>query len=222
MDAPTIPVSIDSSEGNFRDVPAAADAFPAVTIVAILASLGEVIRGIHEYLQGVPVEEDMSTLRFRMSMIEEENASLRGKIRTMEAIEMVTRKEEDSLRAPDVWSLQSTDFNTSVDVCQMIPKKRFSKDRQPMTKLTQKKVQVCLGAKNRTASQLLKAELCMHQSLHYLRSEDSSHTARFKEGKALVMPKKNRRYSLSPGKANVVDDALIMKEREPTVKSSKP
>ncbi|GJW77319.1 putative reverse transcriptase domain-containing protein [Tanacetum coccineum] len=55
----------------------ATDAFPAVTIVAILASLGEAIRGIHEYLQGVPVEEDMSTLRFRMSMIEAENASLR-------------------------------------------------------------------------------------------------------------------------------------------------
>ncbi|GJV22416.1 putative reverse transcriptase domain-containing protein [Tanacetum coccineum] len=59
MHAPTIPVSIDSSKGNFGDAPADADAFPAVTIVAILASLGEAIRGIHEYLQGVPVEEDM-------------------------------------------------------------------------------------------------------------------------------------------------------------------
>ncbi|GJV70631.1 hypothetical protein Tco_1490626 [Tanacetum coccineum] len=98
MDAPTIPVSVDSSEGNFGDAPAAADAFPAVTIVAILASLGEAIRGIHEYLQGVPVEEDMSTLRFRMSMIEAENASLRGKIRTMEAIETVTRSQERRTR----------------------------------------------------------------------------------------------------------------------------
>ncbi|GJZ90586.1 hypothetical protein Tco_0662513, partial [Tanacetum coccineum] len=54
MDAPTIPVSADSSEGNFRDdidigldvvhpVPVDADAFPAVTIVAILASHGEPI-----------------------------------------------------------------------------------------------------------------------------------------------------------------------------------
>ncbi|GJT73415.1 hypothetical protein Tco_1032701, partial [Tanacetum coccineum] len=50
----------------------------------------EAIRGIHEHLQGVPIEEDMSTLRFRMSMAEVENASLRGKIRTMEAIETVT------------------------------------------------------------------------------------------------------------------------------------
>ncbi|GKD06509.1 hypothetical protein Tco_1181483 [Tanacetum coccineum] len=65
MDAPTIPVSVDSSEGNFRDAPAAADAFPAVTIVAILAT---------------------------------ENASLRGKIRTMEAIEMVTHRQERRTR----------------------------------------------------------------------------------------------------------------------------
>ncbi|GJR12163.1 putative reverse transcriptase domain-containing protein [Tanacetum coccineum] len=94
MDAPTIPVSVVSSEGNFVDAPAAADAFPTVTIVAILASLGEAIRGIHEYLQGVLVEEDMSTLRFRMSMIKAENTSLRGKIRTMEAIEIITRSQE--------------------------------------------------------------------------------------------------------------------------------
>ncbi|GJX21396.1 hypothetical protein Tco_0224073 [Tanacetum coccineum] len=34
--------------------------------------------------------EEMSTLRFRMGMAEAENASLRGKIKTMEAIETVT------------------------------------------------------------------------------------------------------------------------------------
>ncbi|GJS47039.1 hypothetical protein Tco_0597160 [Tanacetum coccineum] len=76
IDAPTIPISADSSEGNFRDdidigldvvhsVPVAADAFPAVTIVAILAT---------------------------------ENASLRGKIRTVEAIETVTRSQEKRTR----------------------------------------------------------------------------------------------------------------------------
>ncbi|GJS57389.1 putative reverse transcriptase domain-containing protein [Tanacetum coccineum] len=54
MDAPTIPVSVDSSEGNFKDdidigldvvhlVHVDADAFPAVTIVAILANHGEAI-----------------------------------------------------------------------------------------------------------------------------------------------------------------------------------
>ncbi|GKA62760.1 hypothetical protein Tco_0762279 [Tanacetum coccineum] len=53
MDAPTIPVSVDSSEGNFRDAPAAADAFPAITIVAILASLGEAIRAENASLREV-------------------------------------------------------------------------------------------------------------------------------------------------------------------------
>ncbi|GJX43362.1 hypothetical protein Tco_0260038 [Tanacetum coccineum] len=60
----------------------------------ILASLGEAIRGIHEYLQRVPIEEEISTLRFRMGMTKAENASLRGKIRTIEAIETVTCSQE--------------------------------------------------------------------------------------------------------------------------------
>ncbi|GJW05599.1 hypothetical protein Tco_1568022 [Tanacetum coccineum] len=109
MDAPIILVSADSSEGNFKDdidigldvvhpVPVAADAFPAVTIVAILASHVEAIRVIHEYLQRVPIEEEMSTLRFMMGMVEAENASLRGKIRTVEAIETVTRSQEKRTR----------------------------------------------------------------------------------------------------------------------------
>ncbi|GJZ03335.1 hypothetical protein Tco_0536610 [Tanacetum coccineum] len=109
MDAPTIPVSFDSSERNFKDaidicldvdhpVPVIAYAFPVVTIVTILASLGEAIRGIHEYLQGVPIEEEMSTLRFRMGMAKAENASLRSNIRTMEAIETVTRSQEKRTR----------------------------------------------------------------------------------------------------------------------------
>ncbi|GKA60933.1 hypothetical protein Tco_0760340 [Tanacetum coccineum] len=69
-----------------------------MTIVTILASHGEAIRGIHEYLQGVPIEEEMSTLRFRMGMAEAENASLRSKIRTIEAIETVTRSQESMTR----------------------------------------------------------------------------------------------------------------------------
>ncbi|GJZ96772.1 hypothetical protein Tco_0669106 [Tanacetum coccineum] len=109
MDAPDIPVSADSSEGNFRDaieigvdvvhpVPVAVDAFPAVTIVTTLSHHGEAIRGIHEHLQGVPIEEDMSTLRFRMGIAEAENASLRSKIRTIEAIETVTHSLERRAR----------------------------------------------------------------------------------------------------------------------------
>ncbi|GKE52778.1 hypothetical protein Tco_1487934, partial [Tanacetum coccineum] len=122
MDAPTIPVCADSSKGNFEDdidigldvvhpVLVAADAFPAVTIVAILASHGEAIRGIHEYLQGVPIEEEMSTLRFRMGMTEAENASLHGKIRTMEAIETVTRSQERRTRREMERQLASVQFS---------------------------------------------------------------------------------------------------------------
>ncbi|GJZ78274.1 hypothetical protein Tco_0642946 [Tanacetum coccineum] len=79
-------------------VPVAAVAFPAMTIVTTLARRGEAIRGIHKHLQGVPIKEDMSTLRFRIGMAEAENASLRGKIRTMEAIETVTRSQERKAR----------------------------------------------------------------------------------------------------------------------------
>nr|GFC19092.1 hypothetical protein [Tanacetum cinerariifolium] len=61
MDAPIIPVSADSYEGNFRDtidievdvvhpVPVFVVAFPIMTIVTTLARHGEAIRGIHEHL----------------------------------------------------------------------------------------------------------------------------------------------------------------------------
>ncbi|GKG62088.1 hypothetical protein Tco_0631992, partial [Tanacetum coccineum] len=58
----------------------------------------EVIRGILEHLQRVPIEEEMSTLRFKMGMAEVENASLRGKTKTIEAIETVTRSQEKRAR----------------------------------------------------------------------------------------------------------------------------
>ncbi|GJR74582.1 hypothetical protein Tco_0086947 [Tanacetum coccineum] len=80
MDAPIIPVFDDSFEGNFGD---------AIDIGVDV---------LHPHLQGVPIEEDMSTLRFRMGMAEPENASLRGKIRTMKAIETVTHSQERRAR----------------------------------------------------------------------------------------------------------------------------
>ncbi|GJZ75314.1 hypothetical protein Tco_0639779 [Tanacetum coccineum] len=80
MDAPTILVSVDSSEGNFGDaidigldvdhpVPVAADAFPAVTIVTILASLGRLFEAFMSICKG-----------------------------TMEAIKTVTRSQEKRTR----------------------------------------------------------------------------------------------------------------------------
>ncbi|GJV24726.1 hypothetical protein Tco_1377421 [Tanacetum coccineum] len=106
MDAPTILVSAEENLGdpiNIRvDIihpePVVAVAFPAAAVVRIQAQHGEAIRGILEHLQRVPIEEEMSTLRFRMGMVEAENASLRGKIKTMEAIKMVTRSQEKRAR----------------------------------------------------------------------------------------------------------------------------
>ncbi|GJW45378.1 hypothetical protein Tco_0074177, partial [Tanacetum coccineum] len=103
MDAPTILVFADSSKGNFGDmidmgvdvihlVPVALVVFPAATVVRTLAQHGEAIRGIHDHLLGVPIQEELTALRFRVDVTE--NASLRATIRTMEAIETVTRNHE--------------------------------------------------------------------------------------------------------------------------------
>ncbi|GJX29061.1 hypothetical protein Tco_0237140 [Tanacetum coccineum] len=102
---PTIPVVDDSSEGNFRDtvdigvdvihpVPVALVVFPATTVVTTLALHGEAIQGIHEHLLGVPIHEELTALRFRVDIVEAENASLCATIRTMEAVETVTRNHE--------------------------------------------------------------------------------------------------------------------------------
>ncbi|GJW07372.1 hypothetical protein Tco_1569795 [Tanacetum coccineum] len=80
MDAPTIPVSVDSAQGSFRDMidigvdiihpePVAAVSFPSAV-------------------------EELTALRFRVDIVEAENASLRVRIRTMEAIETVIRNHE--------------------------------------------------------------------------------------------------------------------------------
>ncbi|GKE66426.1 hypothetical protein Tco_1520587 [Tanacetum coccineum] len=105
MATPTIPVPVDSSEGNFGDtidigvdvihpVPVALVVFPAATVVMTLAQHEEVIRGIQEHLLVVPIQEELTDLRFRVDVAEAENASLRATIRTMEAIETVTRNHE--------------------------------------------------------------------------------------------------------------------------------
>ncbi|GJS35736.1 hypothetical protein Tco_0534118 [Tanacetum coccineum] len=106
MAAPTILVF---AEENLRDPidikvdiihskPVAAVALPAAAVVRIQSQHGEAIRGILDHLQGVPIEDEMSTLRFRMGMVEEENASLCGKIKTMEAIDTVTLSQEKMAR----------------------------------------------------------------------------------------------------------------------------
>nr|GEY17130.1 reverse transcriptase domain-containing protein [Tanacetum cinerariifolium] len=63
-------------------------------VIRTQAQHREAIRGIFEHLQGVPIEEEMSTLRFKMGMAKAKNASLRGKIKNMEAIETITHSQE--------------------------------------------------------------------------------------------------------------------------------
>nr|GEV85275.1 hypothetical protein [Tanacetum cinerariifolium] len=78
MDAPTLPVSTGKNLGDPIEIrvdnvhPALADVFPAAT--------------------------EMNALRFRMGMEEEENASLRGKIKTIEVIDIITRRQEKMAR----------------------------------------------------------------------------------------------------------------------------
>ncbi|GKF36264.1 hypothetical protein Tco_0113022, partial [Tanacetum coccineum] len=105
MAAPTIPVSADSVQGSFRDtididvdvihpVPVASVVFPAATVVMTLAQHEEAIWGIQEHLLRVPIQEELTSLWNRVDIVEAENASLRATIRTMEAIETVTRNHE--------------------------------------------------------------------------------------------------------------------------------
>ncbi|GKD00602.1 hypothetical protein Tco_1170876 [Tanacetum coccineum] len=106
MAAPTTPVF---AEENLRDpieirvdvvhpAPVAAVAFPTATVVRTLAQHGEAIRGIQEHLLGVPIQEELTALRFRVDIAEAENASLCAMIRTMEAIESVTHNHERQAR----------------------------------------------------------------------------------------------------------------------------
>nr|GFC40030.1 hypothetical protein [Tanacetum cinerariifolium] len=79
MDAPTLPVSAEKNPGDPIDIrvdivhPTPADVFPTATV-------------------------EMNALRFRMGMVEEENASLCGSIKTMEAIDTITRRQEKRAR----------------------------------------------------------------------------------------------------------------------------
>nr|GEW72711.1 hypothetical protein [Tanacetum cinerariifolium] len=105
MAAPTIPVAADSTKGNFRDtidisvnvihpVPIVSLVFPAAIVVMTLAQHEEAIRGIQEHLLGVPIHDKLTALRNRVDIVEASNASLRATIRTMEAVETVTRNHE--------------------------------------------------------------------------------------------------------------------------------
>ncbi|GJW99189.1 ribonuclease H-like domain-containing protein [Tanacetum coccineum] len=59
---------------------------------------GEAIRGLQEHLLGVPIQEELTALRFRADIAEAENASLRARIKTTEAIEKITHNRERQAR----------------------------------------------------------------------------------------------------------------------------
>ncbi|GJU43323.1 hypothetical protein Tco_1200589 [Tanacetum coccineum] len=106
MATPTIPISVEENLGDSIDIrmyiihpePATVVVFPATTIVRTLAQHGEAIRGIQEQLVGVPIQEELMALRFGVDIAEAENASLRAKIKTTEAIEKITRNRERQAR----------------------------------------------------------------------------------------------------------------------------
>ncbi|GJT78463.1 hypothetical protein Tco_1045188 [Tanacetum coccineum] len=74
--------------------PVSAVASPTAAVVGTLAQHGEAIRGIHGNLLGVPIQEEIIALRFRVDIAKAENASMRARIKPMEAVEKVTRTHE--------------------------------------------------------------------------------------------------------------------------------
>ncbi|GJU44684.1 hypothetical protein Tco_1201950, partial [Tanacetum coccineum] len=102
MAAPTIPVSAEENLGVPIDIrmniihlePVAVVAFPAAAMVSTLAQHGEAIQGIQGHLLGVPIQEELTALRFRVDIAEAENASLHARVKTMEAVKKVTRNHE--------------------------------------------------------------------------------------------------------------------------------
>ncbi|GJW33091.1 hypothetical protein Tco_0053123, partial [Tanacetum coccineum] len=106
MAAPTIPVSAEENLGDSINIrmdiihpePVTVVAFPAAVVVRTQAQYGEAIRGIQEHLLRVPIQEELTALRFRVDIAEAENASLRVRIKTMEAIEKITRNCERQAR----------------------------------------------------------------------------------------------------------------------------
>nr|GEV70769.1 hypothetical protein [Tanacetum cinerariifolium] len=106
MDAPTIPVSVEENLGDPIDIrvdiihpePVAAVAFPTAAIVRTQAQHEDAIRGMQEQLSGVPIQMELTALRFRVDIVESENASLRARIKTTEAIEKITRNHERQVR----------------------------------------------------------------------------------------------------------------------------
>nr|GEY20558.1 reverse transcriptase domain-containing protein [Tanacetum cinerariifolium] len=77
---PTIPISTKENLGDPIDIKM------------------DIIHLEPEQLLGVPLQEELIALRFRVDIAEAENASLRARIKTTKAIEKITRKRERQAR----------------------------------------------------------------------------------------------------------------------------
>nr|GEZ42383.1 zinc/iron permease [Tanacetum cinerariifolium] len=73
-------------------------AFSTAAVMRTQAKQRKAIQGIQEHLLGVPIQEELTDLRFKVNIIEGKNASLRTRIKTMEAIKEITRKCERQAR----------------------------------------------------------------------------------------------------------------------------
>nr|GFD11132.1 hypothetical protein [Tanacetum cinerariifolium] len=62
------------------------------------AQHGEAIQGIQEQLLGVPIQEKLTALKFRIDIAEAKNASLHARIKTTVVIEKITCKRERHAR----------------------------------------------------------------------------------------------------------------------------
>ncbi|GKB70113.1 hypothetical protein Tco_0931525 [Tanacetum coccineum] len=106
MDAPTIPISAEENLGDPIDIrvdiihpePVATIALPAAAVMRIQAQHREAIQGIQEHLLGVPIQEELAALRFKVDITEAENASLCAMIKTTEAVEKITHNREREVR----------------------------------------------------------------------------------------------------------------------------
>nr|GEX36826.1 hypothetical protein [Tanacetum cinerariifolium] len=80
MDAPTLPVFAEKNLGDPIEIRV------------------DIVHHAPANIFHVATVEEMDALRFRMGMAEEENASLRGRIKTIEAIDTITRRQEKRAR----------------------------------------------------------------------------------------------------------------------------
>nr|GEV44567.1 reverse transcriptase domain-containing protein [Tanacetum cinerariifolium] len=139
MAAPTILVSAEEHLGDPIDIrmdiihlePDAVVVFPAAAVVRTQAQHGEAIQGIQEKLLGVPIHEELTALRLRLDIAEAENASLRARIKTTEAIEKITRKRERQARVEIEQQL------VAVQESQRQDRENFRKLEELVTRITE-------------------------------------------------------------------------------------